>query len=704
MTRFLLRYSHVLILLAFSWMLVSCFPEYSEKDDDGPVFEGDVLRFDVTLDQMGGIGTRAGLTEAYLNSIENYVDPEKFRVLVFGGTEDEFLFESKSRWIKQLDPDPTHSTWSVAIPLYSYGNDREYEGLWENIRDRLTKESFKIAILANRPEVDWFPEMTGNTDQMNTATQFDNSGPHWGKVNSAAYTGTDKKSKTVFDLHHSQYDPIYEYKGEEKTRWGTGMENNVYSIIMESGQVGTGKTESRPFLSATSSWVQFGNSDEKGRYFAYAADYPGYEKSPTDNSIIRDSVVSGKNAITKYYKGEGWGKNRDARGWNFRKTRIPDKSYPIPMYGIQKFDALSNWKKGTTISLDRTEDKPISLLRSVVKLELVIPDGYEPTDVVLFYSNIYARCEPMDVWTPTNEIWADSNGDHTLDGICDEMEAVQALGLMTENGGNYDTADAGTNRSNFDRYQLKIARLYGRWWESGKWGYTGNIYDSLYWYKNTYRDESKRAFPRIFNPCIQRNTAVYVEKTYTDGNGHHYVVYTGERNINDPSQLYRIGNTGSGNPTLLYWCVIYDGQGNHSFLGDGENSITYSFPVADYDIADTYNVSREGRIVQLDKSPWYIMPANSERAQGATNGTSWDANGTGMGEYLMRVQGQTVGTYRQNDGHNDDGKPYTKKDWPIPLIRNHVYKITLSATKSGEDLSFTPRLEEMHTPDICFKK
>lgn len=708
MTKHSVRYA---MLFVCAVVLTACFPEYQDqgKDDIVP-FDGDVLRFEVTLDRMGGMSTKSGSVDAKsLEDIESYVDPEKFRVLVFD-SEDEFLFESKSRWIKQLDPESSHSIWSVAIPLYSYGNDREYEGLWEDIRDKLTSGPFKIAILANRPEVDNFPEMTGNVtnegdgSNRNTPTWFDNSGPNWGAANSAVKDG--HITKTVFDLHHSQYDPIYEDKGGASQFGG----KNVYAMIMGKGTVG-GST--RPFLSATSSWVQFGDDkeDAKGRYYAYASENTGYNfTNMVDNTTgkIRDSLVSDKNMVYHYYKDAGWGKNRDPRGWNFRKTRLPDKNYPIPMYGIQLYDALTDWKKGTVTSLNRENDKPISLLRSVVKLELVIPEEYEPTDVVLFYSNIYARCEPMDVWTPTDQIWADANEPHPVAGKCDEMEAIQALGLMTELDQTYTSSDA-----SYTQYQKKIARLYGRWWEEKKWGEESlwkegaeNTYsDEIIKYLKSYSTSTKRKFPRIFNPCIQRNTAVYVEPTYKDELGVHYIVYTGERNINDPSQLYNIANLGSGNPTLLYWSIIY-GTGEYSFLGDGEGSTTYSFPVVDYDgtvndePAEVLHVFRKGEITQRTSQPYYIIPANSPRD---ANNFSGAANGNGMGDYLRRVQGQNLEKeYTLQDRLN--GKAYSKKDWPLPLIRNHVYKITLSATKSGEGFPFAPRLEEMHTPDICFKK
>lgn len=699
------------ILLAAVCIAVSCvredLPEGQQPGAGLPgeeSYDGDVLRIAVTLDNLGGVSTKASedINAGYLRRIENYVDPEKFRVLVFN-SEDEFLFESKSRWIKQLDPAIDHSIWSVAIPLYTYGNDNaeDYQWDWEEIRSQITNGKFKIAVLANRPEVDWLPELTDNSE----ATQFDNSGPNWTRKNSAAapvgLAGRDVK--TVFDLHHSQYDPIYESKGKDANSKGVayGWGENIYKFIM-------GEEKGKPTLSATSSWVEMGTKDESGRYFTNGVnddDIDSFDKANQYKNLSQD----------RYWRGPGWGQNRDARGWNFRKTRLPDESYPIPMYGIQEFAPLIGWKKGTTIDLVREGDKPISLLRSVVKIELVIPSDYEPSDVVLFYSNIYARCEPMDVWTPTDQIWAGIDDEHK--DVC-EIDLINGFGRMvTSEDFNKTTGD---KIASFHLYRQKLAWLYGSWWQDEKWVFgdhtskpNGAVTIDAY-LERTYTKETER-FPRVFNPCIQRNNTVYVDRTYTDAEGnYHYVVYTGERNINDPSDLADMGKDGSGNPTALYWCVIYDTEGNKSFLGDGEGSITYSFPIADYDgkynttPASVYNVMREGRIVQNDPTDsgtlnYFFKPSNSERCEGGTSpGGTKGANGTGMGEYMRRVQGHVTTACRA-----DDRAPgaYLPSDYPLPLVRNHWYTLNLSpGTKSGDGtLPFSVQLEERHTRDISFK-
>lgn len=707
---------HIILLMTAALFVASCNDKLTEpgngnhtEEEENVVYDGDVLRVVVTLDNMGGVATRAESNSVAekLKQFENYVDPEKFRVLVFN-SKDEFLFESKSRWIKQLDPAIDHSVWSVAVPLYSYGND-DAEDLnwdWGEIRQQITSDKFKIAILANRPEVDLFPEMSDNA----YPTKFDNSGPNWTRKNSAAAPADleERDVKEVFDLHHSQYDPIYDFKGSLSNN-SLSWPENVYAFIMGSEKEGH-------TLSATSSWVDFSNDDAHSLYVKISEPEKDISKDAGNRYLLRD----------QYEAGKGAGKNRDARGWDFRKTRLPDEDYPIPMYGIQEFEALTGWKKGTTIDLNRDSDKAISLLRSVVKLELIVPklatatNGVEyPTDVVLFYSNIYARCEPMNVWTPTDRIWAGIDGNQH-DAMCDIdriLGNAQQGRITIASDANDAKADENAAAVvSFNRYRERLAWYYGAWWQEGKW-------PQLNSYLSGYNQTTK--FPQIFNPCIQRNNCVYVEKTYEDADGYHYVVYTGERHVNDPSTLHRMGNDGSGNPTAIYWCVIYDTEENENALGDGENAITYSFAIADYEgkfhngtKASVYNTFREGRIVYTTSNSdtqFNIRPANSERcADGWSNNASsptYGANGTGMGEYLRRVQGSNNFDSRGPD-HNSrvNGTRYSPQDYPLPLVRNHVYTLRLTAgtptrTAGIDDgtLPFSVQLEERHTRDISFK-
>ena len=673
-----LKYIFLSLAFAVCIGLSSCsdneitpIPEISA--DDETENNGDIINITITLDNMGG--SRA-TDNAELAALENYVNPEKIRVLFFTCEEaagagdydhDYFLFESKSRWIKQLDPASDHSVWSVSVPLYTYGNDADpnYDWDWDKIREKLTTNKFKIAILANRPEYQYYPDLN------NAAFGdywYDNSGPHWTKENSVVSATDRNMIKDVFDLHHCQFDPIYYNKSYDKDNNGNDRGGKAYDFIMGNWTPGTETQEGIPTMGATSSWLDYSNGD----------------------------------------------KVRDPRGWDYRKSRLPSKEEPIPMYGIQEYEPLTSWKKGTTVDLSRANDNSISLLRSVVKLELLITSGFGlngERDVVIFYGNWFTRCEPMDVWTPTNKIWRDNHGsvNNWTDSDC-EWKLIWDQGTI-----------ANINQTNgVTSYKQKLSWQYGLWKKKKNWSF-GSTIDTYFnnQYGSITGDNIDKRFPHIFNPCIQRIQRVYVDKTYTDGVYDHYVVYCGERNVNDPSSLVDPSSSGSGNSPVLYWCIITgekDNEGKYtgyvnSITDRGDNvynvascAKTYSLPIVDYEAgASVWNCTRNGILTtekQTSPGPgglWY--PDNSPRDVRTINNLG--ANGTGMGEYCRRVAGHSEGSgdYRAGDNYNT----YSGRDIPLPLIRNHIYKLTLGYSRNGEDIGFNIRSEVLATEDISFK-
>lgn len=656
--------------------------------------DGDVINIIVTLDNLGGHrASRA--TSSELTYLENYVDPKKLRVLFFD-SNDKFLFESMSRWVKRLDPSSTNSTWSVSVPLYSYGNDKgDYDWEWDKIREKLTKEQFKVAILANRPAYQYYPDLN---DAVFGDYWYDNSGPNWTRRNSVVYQGNDRAVKDVFDLHHCQFDPIYFNKSYDKDANGADRGGKAYDFIMGDWTPGTETSEGIPKMGATSSWIDFSNND----------------------------------------------KERDPRGWDIRKSRLPSEEEPIPMYGIQLFKPLTTWKKGTTIELNRDGDKAVSLLRSVVKLELLVPKGMggdNGYDVVLFYGNWFTRCEPMDVWTPTNEIWKDTHGSAATgdwsDGDCEWM-----------NIWNYGTIANNNQINGVNSYKQRLSWIYGAWRAEKGWSF-GTTIDNYFDRENGRSVENGEAqynpdypFPKIFNPCVQRLNRVYIDKTYSDDYYDHFVVYCGERNINDPSNLTSPANSGSGNSPVLYWTIVtgekeyneesglYEykgaltekayGEPNSNGLRDNiydesQCAHTYSLAMVDYKAgASVYNCTREGILITArDTSAMHLKlwyPDNSPRSVGTAHNQG--SNGTGMGEYIRRVAGHSneSANYRSGDNTN----LYSGKDIPIPLLRNHYYKITLGygdgatsrsplPSSSSSPFNFTVTSEVFATDDITVR-
>lgn len=672
----ILKYMILSLVLVASGVVVSCvYDEYPiENETEKIPFDGDVLKFTFTLDNMGGeMGTRAA---ANLEKWENFVDVEKVRVLVFDNN-DKFLFESKNRWIKQLDPSPDHSTWSVAIPMGSYGNDKDYDWEWDEIRKRMSTNSFKIALLVNRPDREWNmgilkrwnnPENNNNEEDVDpdekyegvqwTGTPylvpggwFGSTGPHWDRTNSiASYTDEEdnKDVKDVFDLHHCQYDPIYHGKNFYTTNGSLKNTNqNFYGCITEGAQ-------DYPYMGATSSWVDWG---------------------------VNDNV-------------------RDGQGWDYRKTILPSEKHPIPMYGIQSYAPLEGWKKGTTVNLDRVGDKAISLLRSVVKLELLVPKG-TAAHVLLFYSNIYARCEPMDVWTPTDQLWT-SGEKH--DKEC-EWNLIKDFRMTEANDVSDNTIDSikGSRR----KYQQRLSRLYGIWRKDKKWSFNDDNDNDYYktddnddinkFFDTNYSNSKTEEFVKIFNPCVQRNTAVYVEKCpgyESDLVYDHFVAYVGERSINDASNLGQLGNNGGGNCTVIYWSIV--GTNINPQTVSGQTYYyrdLYSLPIIDYSNAGSNlaKVLKKGYCFNGEK------PGNGSDGIGPNKK---DGSSTNMGGYARKVQASGLSGAKYYDANFD------QKYWPLPLLRNHVYSITLTSVRSNYDedgMPFAVHFEENHTENISFQ-
>ena len=623
-----MKYMILLMLLACT-VLTACIDEntlVSNEEDLNGIPEGFKngysLNLAVTVDDMGGSATTGSLKKW-----EDYIDPEKFRVLFFDHN-DHLLFESKSRWVKKLNANDNR--WLVSVPIFTYGNDvyKEGEWPWEKIRTALTSNSFKVAILANRPEMEWYPGKLKNTNP-DLPGWIDNTGPHW--------TPKDFGKKNVFDLHHCQYDPIYHGKGGANGYYDFIMGNwegswSLDTIIKSSNGI---ETKFKPEMGATSSWLDWTTTNEQGYM-------------NTDNNTPLLTYIH------------------------------PNATHPIPMYGIQRFDKITGWEKGTPFYL--SDDIPggdnigsgykkqtIWLLRSVVKLELLIPKQLngrqieKPKYVAMCYPNIYARCEPMDVWTSTDSLW---NRQHDNNNEKCEMTSIMNYGPVVQQNQSQNAND----------FKKKMSWFYGVWKKEKKWNFANNSQFSSV-ENETTTGLYPTPYPRIFNSCIQRNSVVvcedkktclnemYPEEYGEDYDYWHYVVYTGERDINDPSSLPQIGTLGGGKATVQYWVFEKDeklyGLPITNYQADGNPAIARSRVPDDYDEKQPNN---------------YVSSINAD------------------GNYLDDVAKLT----RQDD----------RDKLPWPLIRNHVYTLTLgpqtnSANKrartqelSGEAKSAHKRAQE----------
>lgn len=665
-----------------------CQEESSELEEG--VFEGYSLSFKVTLDRLGGSeATKAGEYNP-LEFEESYIDPEKFRVLFFD-KYDKFLFESKSRWVKQLSSAGNGSEWLVSVPMYPYGNDEQENWEWDKIREVLTTQEFKIAILANRPRRDWYPGFANGVSL--TSRWYDNEGPYWSSENTR--WGTD--TKTVFDLHHCQFDPMYLGKSHDKTDAVSNI-YGVYDFVMgnwkETGQAYSGVTDATPVsdlptMSSTASWVEW--KEGKG--------YDGVELRKYDKGAFGDR-----------YKNTGNSSGNE----NAAKYSInPSMSHPIPMYGIQLFNPITAWIKGTPFNLsnitnkDKVEGyeyeyKSISLLRSVVKLELWIGKTSFPTRpsiVTLWYSNIYSRCEPMNVWDPTDEIWKDhDNGCEWRDimnygPICSDQFSTNNIQGRAVSRWPDSGVDNTPGSGSILNYQTALSWYYGVWslprpfdpdnpgddvdkdYPNGKprWMFEGKVNGFTIKDIASKSQTKSKDYPNIFNPCIQRNKIVLVNvegdlsDKYNDGYWH-FVAYTGERNMIDPNRIPQMRSTSYAINWMFKNGTVNDTEADY-----------YCIPIADYN--DGHNETARNCF-----GPYKGIDFGEGNLPSTINEKKFGDNKL-MSGYAAQVAKQ---------------KEITEMPWP--LLRNHVYRIKIgtasTTTKSGETQLIVESSDDFHSKSL----
>lgn len=183
-----------------------------------------------------------------------------------------------------------------------------------------------------------------------------------------------------------------------------------------------------------------------------------------------------------------------------REGIIPDEKNPIPMYGIQEFPKIDSWGSQTVLNLTQ---RPISLIRSLAKVELYLRSGEHTINHVYLRSmNRKSRVEPMDVLSPTANLWK-SHGDNS--GECEWFRII-AYG-------------PGYSKSNFTDYYKWFYGSWAAWWP-GLTGYSGS-------------PES----PHLFNPDVQRSDFCHFiyDKEYTDNSYHRYILYVPDKSIDDPN-------------------------------------------------------------------------------------------------------------------------------------------------------------------------
>lgn len=243
-----------------------------------------------------------------------------------------------------------------------------------------------------------------------------------------------------------------------------------------------------------------------------------YLVSDTGNVIIYDIEY-----ISTKYLEDTW-----------REARTPQDVGGIPMYGIQSYPALGTyWPAGTVFDLNNFNHieelgdnfKSIHLLRSVAKVELKIPKTLEPHHVYLRSMNRKASCEPLDVSTPTDQLWKDDiGGSHNT--TCEFFDILGHEPFYTK----YDPKKPEASVQ-VENYRKKLSWYYGNWAVNGS---LGNVEVPAPGYGNS---KTVTKYPQIMNVSIDRSDFAEFIKTGSDSYYDRYVIYVPEKFVDDPSSV-----------------------------------------------------------------------------------------------------------------------------------------------------------------------
>ena len=341
------------------------------------------------------------------------------------------------------------------------------------------------------------------------------------------------------------------------------------------------------------------------------------------------------------------------------------KDQPIPMYGIQEFDPIgAYWTPGELFNLsaytgfhsDKYNYKWISLLRSVAKVELKIAkapfNGKKPQYVYMRSMNRTARLNPIDVLTPTNQIWY-GDAEHNIAGIVQETSNIQSYGPM------YEESKL-TGGEALKRFHNRLAWFFGIWThekvgisasdknaaEGDKWDWNGIGIDY---------DHSIPS-PRVFNPHINRSDYTHFtedkEKEKEDDNYWYYSLYVPEKHMTDPNEPGDMAEA----PKCLRIEMRWEGVNDDSNLDDNAS--------------------------------YRIYFADPDRG------------------------GHLAGIYNRDDYENVDNTPDMPYDGAYendlanlrsfyPIVRNHVYEVTVSGINRG-DIRYEVRGTAKRPVDIVF--
>lgn len=340
---------------------------------------------------------------------------------------------------------------------------------------------------------------------------------------------------------------------------------------------------------------------------------------------------------------------------------MPDKNNPIPMYGIQDFDPIGEyWTPGELFNLSafnglhperKYNYKWISLLRSVAKVELKIAKApfneKKPQYVYMRSMNQTARLNPIDVLTPTDQIWY-GDAEHNIAGIEQETYNIQAYGPMFQ-GRNAPITDT------VETFWKRLAWFHGIWTHpivgisdpkdaTQKWGWNNKF--------KTEEIDKAIPFPRVFNPHINRSDYTHFHYDGQDGTYWYYTLYMPEKHMTDSNKASDL----TQKPKCLHIEMRWEGVNDDSGLDDNASYRIY--------FADT----------KMGGTPSGFYDRDDYENVTNTEGRPYD----GAYEYDLA----NLKTF-------------------YPIVRNHVYEVTVEGINQG-DIKFEVRGPAKRDIDIIF--
>lgn len=306
-----------------------------------------------------------------------------------------------------------------------------------------------------------------------------------------------------------------------------------------------------------------------------------------------------------------------------RRASLPSTHQLIPMYGIQAYGPIGDyWIPGNVFDLSNYNGyektgytyKKISLLRSVAKVELLVSkefenrykdadDGSYNPYLFLRSMNRDARCMPLDVATPTEEIWAN---------VDKEILNIRAYGPF------YDRYD-----DEVKNFQKKLAWFFMTW--KDLWGWSSEFDSQV---NRTYDS------PHVFNGKINRSDFVRFIKVKARNDADaaefdRYVAYMPEKAIDDANDAGKPSST----PKVPHIELRLKGEEDFN-LDDNRHDRIYFVdysrwtpwasstdkngdPTFDEYEKDTYNLSNHWPIMRNHVYRFRVRPLNSRSSDGS---------------------------------------------------------------------------------------